>query len=73
MKQLTKAERQYFNERGIYTDSLSLLVPLIPKTVAHTCPLDGAEYKITADSTGFVIECSNGHGSIENGQPDWQD
>ncbi len=68
---LSKAEFQYFNQKGAYTDSLSLLVPLIPQTIAHTCPLDDAEYKITADSTGFVIECPNGHGSIENGHPDW--
>jgi len=73
MKQLSKAEFQYFNEKGTYTDSLSLLVPLMPGTVAHTCPLDGAEYKITADSTGFKIECPNGHGSVENGHVDWQE
>lgn len=73
MKRLSDAEQQYFNEKGTYTDSLSLLVPLMPKTVAHTCPLDGAEYKITADSTNFVIECPNGHGSIKNGHPDWQE
>jgi competence protein ComGC len=72
MVALSKAEFQHFNQKGTYTDSLSLLVPLIPQTIAHTCPLDGAGYMITAtDSTGFVIECPNGHGSINNGQPDW--
>ncbi len=73
MVALSRAEFQYFNQSGTYTDSLTLLVPLMPKTIAHTCPLDGAEYKITADSTDFVVECPNGHGSIKNGHPSWQE